>query len=352
MWLYVPGTSCPSAPDTAASNSRSDWRFRALARSVWWRGKHFSAVIWKRRWNKHSWLKRLCTRMLKPSMAARGVAKWIASLEDTRASRSLSPGDVLGPPTHVTSGQLFAESLMRSAPPTASLRTSMTTSGWASTKLSKTWKQWITSLRREFSHRLKRGQAMYGNGSTSWRSPQSANGTQGPKSPELLARCEATGQSEITLTDQAASWTPPKNWATPKSRDFRWGTPKASDGEKPSAGKRAGQDLTHQAQKWGTPTGADDTGTRKKVYSQGGSALSLQAETMMLDGVALLNFIQNSRPNCPWRLNPAFQEWLMRLPIGWLTASIASEQSETALTLWSRRWRSRLFTSGSEADNE
>ena len=41
-----------------------------------------------------------------------------------------------------------------------------------------------------------------------WRSPQSANATQGPKSDEHFQACQATNKSQITLTDQVAAFGP------------------------------------------------------------------------------------------------------------------------------------------------
>lgn len=48
-----------------------------------------------------------------------------------------------------------------------------------------------------------------------WRTPQSHNGTQGPKSKMFYEKCLKTGQSAITLVDQV------KNWPTPAARDSK-----------------------------------------------------------------------------------------------------------------------------------
>ncbi len=214
---------------------------------------------------------------------------------------------------------------------------------------------------------------MYGSAYTSlpceseaWRSPQGANATQGPKSAKFLAQVEQTGQSEITLTDQAADWGK-GSWARPRAANTTgaglgrngprddiqshaenwaglWGTPKACEGTNPSGGDREGLDAQAKnhgkGSSWTTPC-ADDTGTRSKPYSQGGSPLSLQADEMMTAGPKSSPAPPTS-PQPSRRLNPRFEEWLMRLPIGW----IGSELSETELTLWSQRWRSRLFGIG------
>ena len=48
-----------------------------------------------------------------------------------------------------------------------------------------------------------------------WRTPQSHNGAQGPKSKMFYEECLKTGQSAITLVDQV------KNWPTPAARDSK-----------------------------------------------------------------------------------------------------------------------------------
>lgn len=48
-----------------------------------------------------------------------------------------------------------------------------------------------------------------------WRTPQSHNGAQGPKSKMFYEKCLKTGQSAITLVDQV------KNWPTPVARDSK-----------------------------------------------------------------------------------------------------------------------------------
>lgn len=48
-----------------------------------------------------------------------------------------------------------------------------------------------------------------GNESGLWRTPQAANATQGPKSPEKFMRCLETNESMITLTDQVRMWPTP-----------------------------------------------------------------------------------------------------------------------------------------------
>ena len=331
-WIYCPGTSSASVVDMGGGSSDLDLWSRVLGPSAWWRGKHSSSSIWLKRCKKVFWVKRLSSLMLKHSTAIHGVEKWIASLEAIPDNRSLLRGDVLGPAIHVTYGQLSAESLMRSSPPTASLKTSTITSGWDMMKSMPTWEEWVISLRREYSARLKRGQAIYGNGSTSWPTPNLPNGGRKAKGLNLETEMDANGQKrQVGLENVAEAWSTP--------------TASNTHGAGSGPGRLGGDNLQTQADSWNPPAEkwttpyADDTGTRKKKCSQGGSLLSLQADQINLDGVEFLNAIQTSRPNCQWRLNPLFGHWLMRLPIGWIGCAL----SETELIQWCSRWRFRLF---------
>lgn len=84
MWLYVPS---PSAPESAASTWGSDALAR-LARSATSSGKHSAPRVWSTRCKRAPWIKLLSGVTYEPSTLERGVAAWISSLRDFRASRS------------------------------------------------------------------------------------------------------------------------------------------------------------------------------------------------------------------------------------------------------------------------
>jgi DNA (cytosine-5)-methyltransferase 1 len=72
-----------------------------------------------------------------------------------------------------------------------------------------------------------------------------------------------------------------------------WATPKACDGHKPSAGKRTGQDLSHQAR-------------AREWYGEDS-----------LEEILCL----------PPRLNPTFVEWLMGFPRGWSLPFVGTDSA-------------------------
>jgi hypothetical protein len=136
-----------------------------------------------------------------------------------------------------------------------------------------------------------------------WPTPQ-ARGVKNPDSPDSgnYQRKQARGFT-IDLNSTAA------NWQTPGADSFRsrggdrkgemglgqqarlgnWATPMAMDGVKPSAGKRALADLSHQAQ----------------AHTTIGPKCSPQTR----------------------RLNPLFVEWLMGFPRGWTDCGALGMQS-------------------------
>lgn len=105
-----------------------------------------------------------------------------------------------------------------------------------------------------------------------WRTPQSHNGAQGPKSKMFYEKCLKTGQSAITLVDQV------KNWPTPAARD--------------SKGSNSAKHL---------PTGHHINQLANKVK---------------------LNKTEG-------QLNADWVELLMGLPIGWTDINVAKEDIES-----------------------
>ena len=95
---------------------------------------------------------------------------------------------------------------------------------------------------------------------------------------------------------------------------------------------------------WPTPTTRDHKGSCP--YHEGGpdlpemvSRFSLQIQTSSTDGPTSSPETPDSTP--PSRLNPAFVEWLMGLPVG-LTGLTGSEPLEIPWSHWLQRMRSAL----------
>lgn len=112
----------------------------------------------------------------------------------------------------------------------------------------------------------------------------------------------------------------------------RWPTPMASDGCKPSAGKRKAADLTNAAGMWMTPTARD--------HKDGATSLANTPVNGLLGRQVLVTPTAGGN-SCEERrtLNPAFVEALMGWPTGWTAfGSVATEWCR-----WLRRMRSELW---------
>ena len=136
-------------------------------------------------------------------------------------------------------------------------------------------------------------------GSGLWRTPASANGSQGPKSKEFYEHCRKTGQSTITLVDEVRHT--PSYLPTPTAVEY--GRNKSLG---PNAKERHSLSSMARHNLWPTPAARDYKGARKP-------------ETMAKTG---RNPETNSLPDSvefkgeSGRLNPTWVEWLMGFPLG------------------------------------
>lgn len=221
------------------------------------------------------------------------------------------------------------------------------------------WKDWVTNARLEYSQRKKSAHLIEENECLSWPSPAASQGKQGQtesdgkRSQTLVGAARgqncgtprvaknnghpnksATGK-ESRLEDQVVMWptAAARDWKdTPgmsTTRPDRKGhgridqLPRAvfADGQLSEVNPNTnGKNL----ESWTTPV-ADDTGFRKQKYSQGGSALSLQAWSTpeaqnnkgyhnQKDGTQVLKLGSQAGTG---KLNPNWVEQLQGLPVGW-----------------------------------
>lgn len=401
MWLYLPHTSTSSASALEAEDSISEsgWQCQALAACVVWRGKHSPSATWSARCKKVSWLKPLFGAMLPPSMAARGVESWMASLAESRASRIPLPENDSGKTTSATSGATQGAS---SSSPARGLSSSKTSAGCSPPEgqngSGETFAGWALKLREDCLRRQKSARAMNASASLSsqWRTPAANNGERGGSPPE-----ERDGHN-LNLQDQVLGF-PGSMWGTPTTRDWKdtgnmenvpengllgrmvlnWSTPRARDGEKGGPNQSfgaGGVPLPAQAQQWATPSVADTTGGRMARSGDRSDEPLLKGQAANLmeqwptptingnynreglseksgDGLSTtaVSFHQ-AHPIYPVggipskerrSLNPLFVEWLMGWPPGWtLLAWTDFACSEMALLAWKARMRSALSQLG------
>lgn len=179
--------------------------------------------------------------------------------------------------------------------------------------------------------------------SSTWATSWPTATAQDSASSGSAAYPETSGRhADTTLTDAIRMWpTPtadayndgeaPENWLARRERNKAKGyngngqgtplamaarmraTPMAMDGVKPSAGNRRKDDLSHQIQMWATPSAQMWRSENPDQSPEHSPPLSRQVLRIDMPGSESSPSTQTSRP----RLNPAFVEWLMGLPLGW-----------------------------------
>lgn len=272
MWIIIPLTFCPCAPVSADSTSASEWRSQMLEQFVLSRSKPLRAKSWQRAWKTKAWTKRLLGRVYDPLTASRGVASWIASLQDIRASHSPSPENKKAKMTHATFGQMCTGLCGRYAHGSASSKTSPDIYDWGLNKSMMTFENWVTALRQACSQRRKSVRHTNTNASSFWRTVKATEPTGGCLSSEKFKERMDAG-IPLSLRDQVKHlWSTvrvssangpcqkeiqnnnPKcrlevsvvNWPTPTAQDFKKRGPNSSQ-------KR----LAETSVNWATPNTLD-----------------------------------------------------------------------------------------------
>ena len=252
MWINVPSTTSPCVQAGPDSTLAWSWLWDALEQSVGSNGKRSPASTWRRLWKRAAWLKRLCGRICEPSMAVLGVESWIASLRATRASRSVSPANVVDKTIRDTFGPTSIESLAKLNHQSYFSKTCPATSASDLQRSPQTLKAWVTRLRRDCSQRRKSAQATSESGCSSslWRSPTSQQ--PGVDVNKLVTK---SGNAATAVNQRLYLNGLHRTVGLPQQAKL-WQTIKASDGEKGGPNQRDGKGnpyLPMQAALWPTP---------------------------------------------------------------------------------------------------
>jgi hypothetical protein len=374
-WLYIPPTALRgkqthaftasrSAPEPEGSTSGSPLPVPGIALCVTSSGKVMLRPPSWRGWKTRPWIRHLCGTTLPPSMAARGVERWILSSADIRAPRSALRASARGSMIPDIFGRISPGSSGNANRNGCFWKTSPIISTSAIARSEASWKSWAMALRKDSLRRQKLARRTNASGCLFWPTP---NVSGGGNPPQLLVRkgnhfVRSSGKKAHLGLDQAAKmWpTPHANCMTGPGNSGReggmnlqtsaanWPTPMASDGCKPSAGNRKSADLTHVAAMWPTPAARDAKGANSRAHVETNgtgrrhmdqlanfAVHSLPAQQITTDG--------ENTSDTRRTLNPAFVEALMGWPIAWTDFGfVATEWSR-----WLQRMRSEFCRLGS-----
>lgn len=290
---------------------------------------------WRRALRTAGWMRPLSGwGICENSTLPPGVVSWIASLGAIHANRSASPANGEATKMTATYGLVLPPLSRPSGPAGASSRTFPDTSRWDSIRSARTYREWATALRQEYSARPKLGPVIGASGCSSWPTAKVATGdysySQGDKNKPV-----------------------PNLQGAAKS----WGTPRASDGEKGGPNSRDGSGSLHlasQAVMWPTPATRDYRSPNSQDSQDRRNAGSAR-------GQQLPNFVadlsRSSRPAQPTPdgpqssetsrvLSPLFVERLMGLPQEWTSATASTDCGPAVMPSchWWRRMRGSLST--------
>ena len=271
-------------------------------RSLMWRSKPSQQRTWSQRWKRVSWIQHLSGRILKHSQHGDFEDAWTSSVLDSRVNHSVVQEQEPQTTTQDTSGLTSDRQLDLFDHGWLSLRTSkessvasskettgMTQKGHQYCSISlESWKEQVTSVRGEYSQRLKSEHPISESGCSSldWRTPTVA---------EVKNQCNSTQiylQNQVGATEKKG-----KNWATPNTMDYL--PPK--EGEALARNKKKGgcknlREDVNNPKNWATPNARDGSGQPSGPLAQEKSSTS---------GKNL------------GQLNPDWVEQLMGLPVGW-----------------------------------
>ena len=293
MWI-LPKQLLTSLSVPATEELTLDYEeFCQLAeQSLMWRSKPSPLRTWLARWRRVPWMQRLSGQTLKPVIGRSFVTEWILSAAAIRANHSVRRETAKAAMTLDTSGLTSKGQLGLFDQDSASLRTSKDTLPLGLKTSATTWESWVTSLRQEYSVRLKSAHLIKEKESSSWPTPDASIekfrlGGNSQQSKSL----EATGRrGELGLP------APEKLNKSGKSQES-WATP-TQDGNhnRKGASKHSGDGIATQVQNWPTPREAM---SRDVEHDRGKGNLGEKVQSQGL------------------KLNPSWVEQLMGLPAGW-----------------------------------
>lgn len=336
-----------SAPDTEASTLDSAELSRICEQSLMRRSKHSPAKTYLREWKLGNLMRLRSGVISSPSLGKSFLDWWTSSLADTHASHLVQPGNAEARTTQGTSGPISQTEFDFLDQGAASLRTSKDISRWGCPTSSKTWQEWVTERRGEYSARLNAERLTRGSESSSWPTPTANEDKDQNASFATLARLDKGGRilrRIATLTMRGNGPAAPASSSTDGSRPELWHTPtQHQKPQTPTAGEQSERETAEGAatQSVSSSAMADSHRIDRSTQAEGrehdrqaGSAGEELGDTDNSRRVdwdkensqfkSLVGDVEKITPLTHGKLNTRWVETLMGLPVGWTMPSCAS----------------------------
>ena len=258
-------------------------------RSLMSKSKPTQFKTWLTRWNKDSYLQRLCTQTLKPSHSQTFVDAWTSYLAAFPASPLAKPEQEDQQKTHGISSPTLP---MESTPVQQDMFSSKTSKESSPPKpltgkvfsdmSSENWKDCVTRRRGEYSVRQKQAQAIRESEYLSLL--QEMESRSMTCSPDTQSQNPPSGQPDLTNNSLNGKSQESSNWPTPRAVDSEGGlvTRTEFDGKRFKSVRLSGQtfgsklrDAVENLESWATPNTMDHLPSRS-VESQMQRALGVR----------------------------------------------------------------------------
>ena len=341
MWI-IPKTLSRFVPDTEGLNLELDERAWILEQSAMLRSKPSSKQTWLRRLKKGGWMTHLSGRILKPSLHQSFEEKYVASLVDIHANRSVQRESVKEKKTQDTCGRTSEDTSKQLVLPGFLPRTSEVIPVWGYGESCPIWKKMVTERSGDCSARRKRARLTNASDASSLRNyPTPAardyKGTNCPHNTEKKIQ-----EGKRAGMGQLPNFVMMDNWATPQASDHvegartakesnqkclgrdlnqmeNWPTPRAGNpgSRKPGTG---GKILAEEAKNWGTPRGSMANSPTEKQIKLGAPAKKIEDQVMCEEHAGPPAPEKSSTSGKNYgspKLNPNWVEQLMGLEVGW-----------------------------------
>lgn len=322
-WLYVPGladlnSACELQPEETLA-----WCVTSSGtpsqRPLSWRG-----------WKTRSWIAHLSGTISRPSMAARGAALWISSLQASRASHIALPGSDSDTTTSVRSGPSSCESSKSASPQRCSSRTPLTSS--TTTDLfGPSYGAWVSHTRRHcYTPPRNSAGRTSANASLSLLPTPTAR-SYGSNRGGAAGRVGAVRPSIETIVTTMPTPLASDGHKGGPNQQYSGGnpsltmlvlalpTPLASQRHARGRSSDGGEVLDEVVRLLPTPTAMDSRSSGAAGYS---TESGRHSGTTLTD--AVLGAASAGRTG---RLNPRLSEWMQGFPVGWTSCAPLEMQS-------------------------
>ena len=239
MWIIPKNISdtYPSVVDTKELGLDSEEFSAKSERYLMWRSKPSQSPTWLRRWKRIKYLQHLSGRILKHSHTKNFLEKWTSSLGDSpanlfpmqEAEKELKTQDTSIPTSVMESEDvdqdLFSWKMLKESSVPKQKQDEVFCS-----MSSKTWKEWVTSQRQEYSQRVKLAHLTKENESSSWPTASARDHKGGYQGGRI--RNGKVSMDTLDVAVQAhtkGGLLDQKNPNTTGKNQESWGTPSASD---------------------------------------------------------------------------------------------------------------------------